>query len=383
MKLSPMKATFLFGIPWIFAVLSLNGALADSIKIALANPLTGPAAAMGISAKAGMELAMEEINAAGGILGKKLELQAEDDKGDPREAASVARKLVSDKNVLAVVGHLNSSCTLAGAPIYNRGKLVELSYGSTNPSITHAGPWTFRNCVTDTFQGDFVAKYSVETLKLKTFAILFDNDDYGRGLMEAFRVAVQKYKGKVIAVEAYARGQSTDFTAQLTKIKSINPDALFIAGIVNEGALIASQARRVGLHVPLLGADGIFSEDLVKLGGTAVEGIRFSGFFHYTSKSKVAQQFVKAYRKRFGKIRGLPSDPDAWSAQAYDCVYLLKIAMEGGGFTRAAIREELEKIGSIQPAYDGVTGKHVFDKNGDMDKPLLMLTVRKGSITTL
>ena len=209
----------------------------NEIKIAVAGPFTGPIAAFGEMIKRGAELKAKEINAAGGVNGKTLTLVFEDDTGKDKEASLVAERIASNRQILAVVGHFNSSCSLAGKPIYQRAGIVELSPGSTNVRVAAGSDWTFRNIYRDDFQAAFAAKYIKNVLgDIQKVAIFFDNDDYGRGLKESFAAAAKELGLEIVGMEAYDR-DNTDFKAQLTSIKAKQPGSDFSLRVVQSGGI--------------------------------------------------------------------------------------------------------------------------------------------------
>jgi branched-chain amino acid transport system substrate-binding protein len=344
-----------------------SGSIGDTFKIGYAGPLSGASAQDGESIKKGAELAVKLANDAGGVNGKKLELVTQDDKTDPKEAAIVANKLATDSSVLAVVGHYNSSATLAAAPIYNKNKIVEISPGSSSPAVTNAGPYTFRVITTDAFQGDFVAKWSMEE-GFKKIAIVYENTDYGLGLSEVYKKAVEANGGEIVANESYILGQTKDFSAILTKIKDKNPDLLFIGGLYNEAALIAKQSNALGLNVPLMGVDGLYSNALIELGGDAVEGFMLPGFFNASSEKEKTKEFVKAYEAAYKEA------PGTYAAYAFDATQIIIQAMKDKGADRQSIADYITSL----KGYEGTTGTHDFDENGDVLKEPEKLIVKDG-----
>ena len=215
----------------------------NEIKIAVAGPYTGSVAAFGEMIKRGAELKAKEINAAGGVNGKTLTLIFEDDAGKDKEASLVAERIASNRQILAVVGHFNSACSLAGKPIYKRAGIVELSPGSTNVNVAAGSEWTFRNIYRDDFQAAFAAQYIKNVLgDIQKVAIFFDNDDYGSGLKDSFTAEAKELGLEIVGMEAYDR-DNTDFKAQLTSIKAKQPHLIFLSGLYSQAGLIASQAR--------------------------------------------------------------------------------------------------------------------------------------------
>lgn len=301
--------------------------------------------------------------------GRKIRVVSEDDRSDPKDAATVANKLANNKDVLAVIGHYNSSCTLAAAPIYNRAKILELSPGSTSPAVSKAGPYTARVIVTDAAQGEFVAKWMVNDKGFKRIAVLFENDDYGLGIKDVLMNKVPANGGQVVAVESYYLGETKDFNPIITKIRALKPDAVFIGGLYNEAALIAKQSADVGWKPAIFGVDGLYSPALASLGGAAVEGVRFAGFFHPEDKSPMVQDYVKAYKAKFNK------EPGTYDAFAYDAMLVIAAAIENGGADRQAIGKQLRTL-----KVAGVTGMNEFDEHGDVKKTPLKLIVKDGKI---
>ena len=344
----------------------------NEIKIAVAGPFTGPVAAFGAMIKRGAELKAKEINAAGGVNGKTLTLVFEDDTGKDKEASLVAERIASNRQILAVVGHFNSSCSLAGKPIYKRAGIVELSPGSTNVRVCEGSDWTFRNLYRDDFQGAFVARYIKNVLgDIQKIAIFFDNDDYGRGLKDGFTSVAEELGLEIVAAEAYDR-DNTDFKAQLTSIKAKSPDLIFISGLYSQAGLITSQAREAGIAAQLFGADGVDSPDFLKIAGDAAEGTYVSTPFVFELGGPEAQRMATA----FAEMHGLA--PDTWAALTYDAVGMIVEAIEKGGENRKAIRDHLASINSPQKGYTGITGLTYFDENGDCTKPAYVKIVKDG-----
>ena len=375
-----------------FVVLLLIGFLSvlgceltsNEIRVAVAGPFTGTAAAFGEMIERGAKLRAKEINAAGGINGMKLTLVFGDDTGQEKEAKLVATRFATDRRILAVVGHFNSACSLAGKPIYAENGIVELSPGSTNVSVCEGSDWTFRNLYRDDFQGQFIAKYIKNVLtELQSVGVLFDNDDYGRGLKDAFAAEAEAIGLNIVAAEAYDR-DNTDFKAQLTSIKSKNPDAIFISGLYGQAALIAKQAREAGITAQFFGADGVDSPDFLKIAGTAAEGTRLTTPFIFGAGGEEAAKVAQAFEAEYG----VP--PDTWAALTYDAMGMIAEAIEktyDKGATlaenRKAIRDHLASLDTPEEGYKGITGLTYFDKNGDtLNKPAYVKIVKDGKFTT-
>jgi branched-chain amino acid transport system substrate-binding protein len=342
-------------------------------KVGLAAPFTGDYATYGASHKAGADIAVAELNAAGGVNGGQVSTELGDDLGDPKQAVLVAQKFIDDSSIVVVDGHMFSGATIAAAPKYQAAGLTMISPSATNPDITPLGSYIWRICMTDAFQGKGLADYSVTTLGKSKIAIMYDSSDYGRGLADAYASGVQAAGGSIVGKEQYATGD-TDFKAQLTKIKGANPDLLFLSGYYPEGAKIAQQARELGMTVQMLGSDGYASDELPKLGKAAVEGMLVSTFFDYSKSDPAVQKFVTSY-----KAANNGANPDWFAANSYDVIMLAAQAAKNAGKNdRTAINDALGSIGT----YQGISGPITFDANGDVQKPLSIVVVQNGHLVT-
>lgn len=347
-----------------------NGAKGGEIVIAHAGPMTGDSAQFGDMKGKAIQLAIDEINEKGGINGKKVAQLTGDDTGNPKEAPNVAQKFAQDDKVLAVIGHWNSSCTLAARGIYDAAGIPLLA-DSVNKALTDGTtPTSYRVSLTDTAQAQSLAKYAYEKMGKRKAAILYTANDFGTGLMNDFATAFEELGGEVVASETYFEGQSKDFSPQLTKIKGKDPDLMFIAGYYVETALIAQQSKEIGLDVQMLGTEGISSEELIKLGGDAVEGIVFAGFFHPDIEYPGTKEFVEAFRAKYDK------DPDTYAALAYDSAKLIFAGIEQNGESREGIMKFLDEVED----FPGVAGPISFDDNHDVIRNIVVLTVKDGKI---
>ncbi|WP_206809024.1 ABC transporter substrate-binding protein [Paradesulfitobacterium ferrireducens] len=344
-----------------------GGAGGDKIKIGVAIPLTGAIAETGGTIKKAVELGAEQINQKGGINGKQVELVELDDKADPKEAAIVANKFASDSSIIGVVGHYTSSTTLAGAPIYNKAGLSHIAIGSTSPAVTNAGPFTYRDITTDAYDGEIVAKWTVDE-GAKKIAILYENDDYGKGLADVYNKKVTSLGSQIVFQEPYNLGETKDFSAILTKLKAAGPDTIFIAGQYNEAAMILKQGKRLGISLPVFGSNGLYSDALIQLGGQEVEGLRAVGSFHRSADYPEAKAFIDAYKAKWGQ------EPDTWAAYAYDALNILFEAVKNGGEDRKKVNDYLTTLKDFK----GATGTTTFDANGDCLKEPLKLIVKNG-----
>lgn len=343
----------------------------EVIKIGVVTPLTGDVATFGQSTKKAVEMAAEELNEAGGVLGKKVELVIEDDRNDPKETANVVRKLIDQDKVVAIIGSLTSKCTLAGMPIANAKKVPMVTNASTNPKVTLTGPFAFRVCFIDDFQGQVMAKFAYEDLGARKAAVIYDiGNDYTKGLAEFFVKSFKELGGEIVAEETYQQTDN-DFNAQLTSIKAKNPDVIFLPDYYQKVSLIAKQARGLGITATFLGGDGWDSPELVKLGGEAVEGGYFSNHYSQQDPDPKTQEFIKKFEEKYGE------KPDALAALGYDAFYfLIEGIKKAGKIDPVAIRDGLEQVG--KEGFSGVTGNFTIDENRNPIKAAVVLKVENG-----
>ncbi|MEY4632424.1 MAG: hypothetical protein RIQ81_2544, partial [Pseudomonadota bacterium] len=272
---------------------------ANVIKIGEVGSMTGSEATFGVATHQGVELAIREINASGGIRGKKLQVISLDDQGKPEEAATAVTRLITQDKVTAIVGEVASSRSLAMAPIAQQYKIPMVSPSSTNPKVTEIGDYIFRVCFIDPFQGFVMARFAADNLKVKKVAILRDvKNDYSVGLSKFFTETFKKLGGEIVVDQSYSAGD-IDFKSQLTAIRGKKPEAIFVPGYYTEVGLIARQARSLGIKAPLLGGDGWDSPKLLQIGGKAVEGAFFSNHYSAEDKSPHVQSFIERYRKDY------------------------------------------------------------------------------------
>lgn len=338
----------------------------DEIVIGQYGSMTGGEATFGQATDEGIRVAIEEVNAAGGIRGKKIKLITMDDQGKAEEAASVVTRLIEQEKVVALLGEVASSRSLAAAPIAQGKKIPMVTPSSTNPKVTEVGDYIFRTCFIDPFQGTVMAKFARENLKLKKVAILRDvKSDYSVGLADYF---IQKFKelgGEIVADSSYQSGD-VDFKAQLTSFKGTNPEGLFIPGYYTEVGLIARQARELGIKAKLMGGDGWDSPKLSEIGGTAVDGSVFSNHYSNETTDPVAVEFMNKFKAKYNKL------PDGLSAAGYDGAKVLLKAMQAApDFSPTSIRDQLAKISD----YTGVTGKITINAQRNATKSAVVVEV--------
>lgn len=336
-------------------------------------PLSGSVAVYGVECKNGVDLAIEEINAAGGINGKKVVLVSEDDEGNPDKTVVAFKKLTTRDGVGIVIGSLTSGCTNAITTLSQAKKVLQIAPAATAPEITSAGNYIFRACFIDPFQGTVGGKFSAETLNAKRAAVLYDlGNDYSVGLYENFVKAFKADGREVVAVDSYSTGDK-NFNAQLTKIKNANPDVVYLPDYYATVALIAKQLRAQGINTPIVGADGW--DGLTTVAGSEVLNGYYSNHYSADSTESVVQKFVSAFNEKYSK------DPNSFAALGYDCVYMIRDAMVASGSSDvASVRDAMEKTDN-----DYVTGHLTFDENRNPVKSAVMLELvsdADGNLTT-
>jgi branched-chain amino acid transport system substrate-binding protein len=331
--------------------------------------LTGGSASFGQSSHKGTALAIEEINAAGGVLGKKLKLITEDDQSQAGQPATIVRKLIAQDKAVAVLGEVASSKSLEAAPICQQNKIPMISPASTNPKVTEVGDYIFRVCFIDPFQGTVMSKFA-QSKGWKNIAVLTDvKQDYSVGLAEFFIKDFKASGGQIVKEQKYSTGDK-DFKPQLTSIKAAKPDAIFVPGYYAEVSLIAKQARLLGIKAPLLGGDGWVGDSLLKVAGDSLDGSFFSCHFSSDDKSPVVQGFVEKFKAKYNG-----ETPDDMAALGYDSAMILADAIKRAGTTepeklRAAIAETKD--------HQGITGKITLDAQRNANKPAVILTIGNG-----
>jgi len=342
----------------------------DEIPVGEFASLTGKEATFGQSSHEGTQLAVEEINAAGGVLGKKIKLLTEDNGSKPGESANAVNKLIAKDGVAAILGEVASSRSMEAAPICQSNKIPMISPSSTNPKVTETGDFIFRVCFIDPFQGTVMANFARNTLKEQKVAIFTDvKSDYSKGLAKFFKEAFLKGGGQIVAELDY-NGGDKDFKGQLTAIKAANPEGVFVPGYYTDAALICIQAKEVGLSVPIYGGDGWESEKLTEIGKDAVEGTYFSTHYSPDAGSDKARAFVEAYKKRYNA-----KSPDAMAALGYDSAMILFDAMKrAGGTDGQKVRDAL----AATKDFEAVTGRITINAQRDADKAAVILQVKDG-----
>lgn len=352
-----------------FLLPGAGSAAPEPVKIGEYASLTGKEASLGQSSHKGTLLAIEDLNAAGGVLGRPLLLVTEDTQSKPGESATAVKKLISRDRVVAILGEVASSRSLEGAAVCQTLKVPMVSPSSTAVELTQKGNYIFRTCFIDPFQGPVMAKFARDTLHARRLALLVSTSSaYSIGLARFFRQAVAAHGGTIVLEQKYSEGDK-DFKAQLTAIKAAGVDAIFNPGYYNEGALIVRQARDLGITVPVFGADSWEAEELIQLAGPASEGAYLLSHYSVADPSPRVREFVRAYRKRFDAY------PDSNTSLGYDSALVLVDAIRRAGTTdRAAIREAL----AATRDFEAVTGRITIDEQRNASKKAVILQVRNG-----
>ncbi|HEX5873910.1 MAG TPA: ABC transporter substrate-binding protein [Pyrinomonadaceae bacterium] len=344
-----------------------SGGGTGTILVGYYGDLSGRTSSFGQSTKNGVEMAADEINKAGGIDGRQIQIITEDDQGEPNKAATVVTKLINQDKVVALLGEVASSNTLAAAPKAQEAKVPMISPSSTNPAVTEIGDYIFRVCFIDPFQGEVMAKFAAQNLKAKRAAILYDfNADYSRGLQQFFKRSFTGLGGEIVSEQSYTQGDR-DFSGQLTQIRGANPDVIYVPGYYGEVGVIANQTKQLGIKAPLLGGDGWDAPQLWELGGAALNGDYISNHYSVDDPSPAIQKFVADYKARFKIL------PDALAALGYDSMKVLADAIRRAGSTEnTKLRDAIAQTKN----FPGVTGSISLDPARNAVKPAVVLKLQ-------
>ena len=341
----------------------------ETIRIGEYASLTGKEAAFGDTSHKGTLLAIEELNARGGVLGRRLELLTEDNQSKPGESATAVKKLISRDKVVALLGEVASIRSLEAAPVSQNAKIPMIAPASVNSRVTEVGDYIFRVCFVDSFQGNVLARFVHDRLKVRRVAILTSvSNAYSVGMTNIFKARFLADGGAIVAEQKYSEGDK-DFRAQLTAVKAAGADAIFASGYYTESALICVQARQLGLGVPLFGGDAWDAPPLLEIGGAAMEGTYFSTHYSPDNPSPEVQHFNRRYQARWGAM------PDAWAALGYDSATVLADAIARAGSAEPAkIRDALAGTKD----FPAVTGRITIDAQRNASKTAVILTIRDG-----
>jgi branched-chain amino acid transport system substrate-binding protein len=364
--MSSLRKSFLS----ISLITLLVTSLHADIKVGEVASLTGKEAAFGQSSHKGTVLAIEELNASGGVLGEKLDLITEDNESKAGESVTAAKKLIARDKVVALLGEVASSRSLEMAPVAQAFHIPMISPSSTNPKVTEIGNYIFRVCFIDPFQGTVMSKFARDTLKVHRVAMLTSvSSAYSVGLAKYFKENFLANGGEIPLEQKFSEGDK-DFNAQLTAIKAANVQAIFVPGYYTEAALISKQARALGLNIPLFGGDGWEAPQLIEIGGDAVNGVYYSTHYSPENTTPIVQSFIAKFQKRWNG-----ETPDAMAALGYDSAELLVDAIKRAGSTKApAVRDALAHTKD----FPGVTGNITIDAERNPTKSAVVVTVKNG-----
>jgi branched-chain amino acid transport system substrate-binding protein len=365
-----MRRILAYLVLFSIVLLSHNFACAEPIKIGVVGPLTGPVAVGGLHTRNGLELAKEEVDKKGGVPGVgNFELIYEDDKCVPPESVNAVTKLVHRDKVLAVIGSVCSSATLASMAVTEKAKTPQITTVSSAPAITQKGnPWIFRTALADSLRAEALAEFAVKTLKAKVVGIIHDADDYGKDGADAFIAKFKTYNIQPKVNESFNR-KDIDFSGQLMKVKNAGADLLIIWGLPEESSLILKQIKDMNLNVRIMGGDAMANPRTSALAGPAIDGVFSAIDFVRTDKSPTVQEFVKKYESKFNT----PSDNVA--ANAYESVYMLKTAITKSGLDKNKLRQTL-----LDTKFDEMTGVITFDKNGENLRRPNIVVIKNGTV---
>ncbi len=382
-----MRISHLLSIGLIFAVLtSLPGcsgktdapaakpgdARDGSILIGHFGSMTGSEATFGRSSDNGIRLALKERNAAGGVNGKQVTLKTYDTQGKSQEAGTAVTRLITDDKIVALLGEVASSLSIAGGRVAQQYGVPMITHASTNPQVTQIGDMVFRVCFIDSFQGYAMAKFAREKLRVTNVALLYDQGQaYSKGLKDDFAKAFSGLGGKITTEQAYTGGDQ-DFSAQLTTIRGTGAEAIFVPGYYTDVGNISLQARKLGIKVPLLGGDGWDSAKLAEIGGAAIEGSFYSNHYSHQDPRPEVKSFVEKFQSEYKEV------PDGMAALGYDAARLLFDAMSR---SESLSGKDLAAAIAATKDFPGVTGKISIDENRNARKSAVILEM-KGGIPT-
>jgi branched-chain amino acid transport system substrate-binding protein len=341
----------------------------EPILIGSVGSLTGPEASFGGPVREGIQFAVDQVNAAGGVKGRKVELRSYDSQGRLEDSVSAAQRLVNKDRVLLILGEVSSSASLAIADVAQAAHVPMVTPSATHPDVTRKGDYIFRTCFIDPFQGQAMARFAREQLKLERVSILQDGRNaYSLGLSQTFQEAFTRLGGTIVSIEGYSKGD-TDFRAPLLAVKNVKPQALYVPGFYSEVGVIARQAQEVGLKLPLLGGDGWESPRLYELAGNSLEGSYYSNHYAVDNPSPELRRFVTEYQARHGR------QPDVSVALGYDAARVALAAMERAeSLTGPAIRDALAKTKD----FPSVSGHITLDAERNPVKPAVILKIQGG-----
>lgn len=357
----------------VFAGGQSEAKAADKIVFAVAAPMTGDSAAMGIQITQGAQIALDEINSAGGVGGKKMEMTVGDDEANPQKATILAQKLASNDKLLFILGHNNSGCSISALPTYEEVGLPVISPTNTAPELTKLGHANyFRVCPSDELVTAQQVLLGLKELGLKKPAVIWENTDYGKSLRDLIADALEENGFKLLADESYVPQVDRDYSAQITKFKGLGVDSVYFMGEYTASALFLKQSDSLGFNAQVIGSSGNSNPKVIEIAGESAEGLYVVAMFDPNDPRPKPKAFIDKYLAKYGER------PGEWGAHAYDIVYLVKAALEAGATDRASLIATLRKL----PVFEGVTGQIKFDQYGDVPgKKAVVLLVKNGGFT--
>jgi branched-chain amino acid transport system substrate-binding protein len=346
----------------------------EPIMLGVSGPLTGPNAQYGAQWKQGFDLALDEIHASGGINGRKLAYSFEDSQSDPRQSVAIAQKFVSDPRIVMELGDFSSPASMAASPIYQRAGLVQFGFTNSHPDFTKAGDFMWSTSVSQADEQPLLARYAVSDLRLKKLAVLHLNTDWGRTSRDYFVKAAKELGAEVVIAEGYI-AEERDFRSTLVRVRDANPDGLIMISYYSDGALIARQARQVGLKQTICAASSVYSPKFLELGGEAVEDVHLGTRYFPDDPRPEVQKFVSGFKAKYGG-----QEPDAFNAYSYDAMNMAAAVLRIGGTDRRAIRDAFAKVHDVSTV---IFGPATFDVESRRVKGAMNaeLVVRKGQFT--
>lgn len=367
-----MNRLYRIALPFLFLIVLILGACADAdsntesgnkdeVTIGLSAPLTGDSAQYGENFDNAVKLAVEQYNAKDNDI--KVVLKKEDSANQPKESANIAQKFSDDKDMIAVIGEFSSTASMSGAPIYQRSGLVQISPSSSHPDFTKTGDYIFRNVPVQKDEATFISEYAAE-LGFEKMAIMHIQDDWGISARDETEAAFEATGGEVTSIQSF-NPEQRDFSNILTEIKQGDPDILYLGTPYTEAALIAKQARKMGIDIPLLGVSILYSDEYIDLGGEDVDGTYLNSYFYPDDSDPLIGEFVEAYEEAYNKT------PNSFAALAYDSANMVLSLVEEGITDRDGIRDGLADMKD----FPGVTGLTSYDENRNVQKEMAKLIV--------
>jgi branched-chain amino acid transport system substrate-binding protein len=323
----------------------------EPVYLGVSGPLTGPNAQYGAQWKQGFDLALDEINGAGGINGRPLAYIFEDTQSDPRQSVAVAQKFAADPRIVAELGDFSSPASMAASPIYQKAKLVQFGFTNSHPDFTKGGDYMWSNSVSQSDEQPLSAAYAIKRLGLKRIAVLHLNTDWGRTSKDIFVKAAKDMGAEIVDIEGYMADEK-DFRSTRVRVRDARPDGLMLISYYSDAALIARQVKQAGLNLPMVAASSVYSPKFVELGGDAVEGIYTASRYFPEDPRPQVRNFVTKFKAKYDK------EPDAFNAYAYDTMVLMAQVMSESGIDRKAIHDGLAKVKDVPSV---IFGKATFD----------------------